>query len=100
MVNWMDGVPRIHPETGVQRVGGRLMAAGPDDHLHTFETDSGEISEVGERIVELSDGMRTLGQIVTQLCSEFEVDRARCESDAARFVELLVERKVLVVGPG
>ena len=91
-------VPRVHPETGVQKVGGRLLAASPDDSLHAFEDEGGEVSEVGERIVELIDGRRNLGEIVDVLCEEFDVDRAACAADTVRFVGLLVQKKVLVLG--
>ena len=92
----MGRIPRLHPDVGVQRVGGRLMAAGPGDHLHTFEDESGEVSEVAERIVELTDGKRTVAQIVEALCAEFEVDREVCASDTKAFIESLVERQVFV----
>ncbi len=95
----MAAIPRLHPDTGVQRVGGRLLAAGPDAHLHTFEDEAGEVSEVAERIVELVDGRRTVGDIVAVLCDEFEVEPAACRADTLAFVRLLVEKKVLVLGP-
>ena len=57
----MDAVPRLHPDAGVQRVGDRMLAVGPDDTLHTFEDEGGEVSEVAERILALVDGRRTLG---------------------------------------
>ena len=60
----LDTVVRVNPETAVQRVGGRYMAATPDDRLHTFEAPDGSVSEVGERIIELIDGARTLGGII------------------------------------
>lgn len=94
----MSQVPRVHPDVGVQRVGGRLMAAGPGDDLHTFEDERGEVSEVAERIVELCDGKRTVAQIVETLCGEFEVDKATCAADVRAFVELLVEKQVLILG--
>lgn len=93
----LEGVPRVHPEAGVQRVGGRLLAAGPDEQLHSFEDEEGNVSEVAERIVELSDGTRTVRQIVEQLCREFEVEPDVCERDTTEFVQLLVDKKVLVL---
>lgn len=99
MRDFLDQVPRVHPETGVQRVGGRLMAASPDDQLHTFEDEAtGEVSEVAERIVDLADGNRTVSQIVDAICEEFEVTREVCEADTVAFVKLLVDRKVLILG--
>ncbi len=93
----LEGVPRVHPLAGVQRVGGRLLAAGPDEQLHSFEDEEGNVSEVAERIVELSDGTRTVRQIVEQLCREFEVEPDVCERDTTEFVQLLVDKKVLVL---
>ena len=92
----MERVVRRHPEAGLQKFSGRLMAVTPDDKLHSFEDDAGA-SEVGERIVELADGQRTVEDIVRVLCDEFEVDQKTCESDTTAFVQLLVERKVLVL---
>jgi pyrroloquinoline quinone biosynthesis protein D len=95
----MDEVPRLHPDAGVQRVGDRMLAVGPDDTLHTFEDEGGEVSEVAERILELVDGCRTLGDIVAALCEEFEVEPSVCREDAVTFVRLLVDKQVLVLGP-
>lgn len=95
----MDEVPRLHPEAGVQRVGDRMLAVGPGETLHTFEDEGGEVSEVAERILELVDGGRTVRDIVAALCEEFEVEPAVCGEDTVAFVKLLVNKKVLVLGP-
>ena len=95
----MSAVPRLHGEAGVQRVGGRLLAVGPDEHLHTFEEADGEVSEVAERIVELVDGRRTVADIVAALCDEFDVDAGVCREDTVAFLGLLVQKRVLVLGP-
>ena len=47
----LTDVPRVHGETALQKVGGRWVAATPDDQLHSFEGADGVVSEVGERIV-------------------------------------------------
>lgn len=94
----LDHVPRVHPETALSRVGGRWMAATQDDRLHTFEGADGVVSEVGERIVELVDGTRSVRAIVDVLVDEFEVSRAQAEADTLAFVGQLVQRQVLVVG--
>jgi hypothetical protein len=95
----LRAVPRLHPEAGVQRVGGRLLAAGPDEYLHTFEDERGQVSEVAERIVELVDGRRTVSDIVAVLCDEFEVEPEACRADTVAVIRLLVEKQVLVLGP-
>ena len=91
---WLAWVPQVHPETGVQQVKGRWMAATPDDALHTFEDGEG-VSEVGERIISLIDGRRTAGEIVAVLRNEFEVEQAECEQQTVQFLETLILRKVL-----
>lgn len=89
-------VPRLHSGSGVVRVGGRLMATSDDAAVHSFEDRDGTVSEVGERIVELVDGCRTVEQIVEVLCDEFEVGREACTADTVAFLRLLAERKVLI----
>ena len=95
MQQWLAWVPRVHPETGVQQVKGRWMAATPDNALHTFEESGGAVSEVGERIIALIDGRRTVGEIVSVLQTEFEVEQAECEQQTVQFIEALVFKKVL-----
>ena len=92
----LDQVTRVNPEVGVQRVRGRLLAAGPEDVLHSFEDAKGEVSEVAERIVELADGVRSVRQIVDALCEEFEVSKDVCAADAQQFVRLLMQKGILL----
>jgi hypothetical protein len=94
----LEAVVRFHPEAWVQRVAGRWLAVGPDAQSHSFEEEQGEVSEVAERILELVDGRRTVGEIVQRLCDEFEVEPAVCQQDTVAFVRLLVDKKVLVLG--
>ena len=87
-------VPKVHPETGAQKVQGRWLAATSDDRLHRFEDEQG-VSQVGERIMELVDGKRSVSDIVAVICEEFEVGKERCETDALRFIESCVEKQIL-----
>lgn len=89
-------VVAVHPDTALQKVAGRWMAATSDDHLHTFEA-AGAVSEVGERIVELVDGVRTVEQIIEAILKEFEVSRASAEYDTRQFIGLLISKHVLRV---
>jgi pyrroloquinoline quinone biosynthesis protein D len=92
----LASVPRVHPETGAQRVGGRWAAASPDGGWHTFEDAEG-VSEVGERIMDLIDGVRSVGDIIAVLCEEFDVERDVCAGETVRFVSLLVKKQVLQI---
>ncbi|MGI5860971.1 MAG: PqqD family protein [Myxococcales bacterium] len=103
MEELLDKKPAPHPEAAIENVGGRIMAATPDDQLHYFVEDGTdeEPSEVGDRIVELSDGTRTVRQIAECLCEEFDVDLETALSDTAEFVRQLVDCKVLqLIGGG
>lgn len=94
----LETIVRVNPETAVQRVGGRYMAATPDNRLHTFEAVDGSVSEVGERIIELVDGTRSVGAIVEALVQEFEVSREVAEQDTTQFIEMLLGKQVLTLG--
>jgi len=88
-------VVRVHPDTAVQRIGGRVMAATADDRLHSVEAPDGSVSEVGERIIELVDGVRTVGEIVDVVVAEFEVSPEVAEADTRQFLRVLLEKRVL-----
>jgi hypothetical protein len=90
----LASVLRVPEETAAQRVGGRWAAATADGGFHQFE-DEGGVSEVGERIMDLVDGQRSLGEIVSMLCEEFDVERVTCERETIRFVAELVQKRVL-----
>jgi len=85
----LTSVLRVPDETAAQRVQGRWAAATADGGFHQFEDD------VGERIMDLVDGRRSVEEIVSVLCEEFEVERARCEQDTIEFVTELVQKRVL-----
>ncbi len=102
MEELLDKKPSPHPEAAIENVGGRIMAATPDDQLHYFVEDGTEEepSEVGDRIVELSDGARTVREIAECLCEEFEVDLETALEDTAEFIRQLVDSKVLQLNGG
>ncbi len=97
MVDMLHKYPVRHPETGIERIDGKLMAASPDDHLHVFVNEDESPNEVAERIVELATGERTVLQIAEALSQEFDVDGTTAKRDTAQFVAQLVDAKVLVV---
>ncbi|MGC4117640.1 MAG: PqqD family protein [Myxococcales bacterium] len=88
--------PRKNPEAAMERVGGRWMVATSDDQLHYFVADGGEDpSDVGDMIIDLVDGNRTVREIAKTICTEFEVDEPTALKDTAEFVEQLILKKVL-----
>ena len=97
MTDPLDRRPALHPAAAVERVGGRLMIATRDDKLHLFAEEDDAPNEVGERIVDLVDGRRSVREIASVIGDEFDVDSARALADTAAFIELLVERQVLAL---
>lgn len=94
----LNAYPAPHPGAGIERVGDRLMAASSDDQLHTFVEDDEEPSYTAERIVELADGTRTVGEIAAAIASEFEgAPIEQIQADVQQFVGDLVARYVLVL---
>ena len=92
----LETKPRPHPEAAMEKVGGRWMVATPDDQLHYFVAEGGEDpSDVGDRVIDLADGTRTVRQIAQAICGEFEVEEAVALQDTTEFVRQLIERKVL-----
>ncbi len=87
-------IPRVHEEAAVRQVGGRWIAATADDRLHTFAGPEG-VSQVGERIVSLVDGVRSVGEIARLLVDEFEVSREVAEADTLEFISQLIHKQVL-----
>ena len=73
------------------------MAATEDDVVHTFDSETGELSAVAERIVELSDGCKTVAEIVSILVAEFDVEKTVAERDTLDFLDVLVQKRVVVV---
>lgn len=97
----LDSKPRPNPAAAKERVGGRWMVATPDDQLHYFVAEGGEeSSDVGDRILDLADGTRTVREIATAIRAEFEVDEETALRDTADFVAALVDRRVLVTHGG
>ena len=96
----LDQKPRPSPDAALERVGGRWMVATPDDQLHYFVEEGGEEpSPVGDRILDLADGTRTVREIAAVICSEFEVDEPTAQADACEFVGQLIQKGVLVTTP-
>jgi hypothetical protein len=94
----LSAFPAPHPGAGIERVGDRLMAASPDEYLHSFIDEQDAPSQTAERIVELADGRHTVGQIAEAVTAEFEgavLEQVTC--DVQGFIATLVAKHVLVL---
>jgi hypothetical protein len=57
------------------------------------------VNEVGARIWALTDGSRSIREIASVICSEFEVDLDTAEADTLEFIKNLVQRGILLPKP-
>jgi len=55
------------------------------------------LNEVGARIWSLADGSRTVGQIAQEIRQEFEVEEAQADADVQYFVDVLVQKGILLL---
>ena len=55
------------------------------------------INEVGAVVWELIYGKRDVGQIVDEVCSQFDVDRVAAETDTLNFISELIKREIIFI---
>jgi len=55
------------------------------------------LNEVGARIWSLADGSRTVRQIAQEICQEFEVEEAQADADVQYFIDVLVQKGILLL---
>lgn len=77
----------------VSNVVGRIM----DDEAVLVLPDKGQVkvlNEVGARIWSLIDGKRSVGELASMICEEYEVDGDLAEADTIEFVADLIDRGI------
>jgi hypothetical protein len=88
----------LTPDTTLTR-NPRLIAADMDGDTVMMSIESGEyfgLGGVGTRIWELLAAPHTLSQLVSTICTEYEVDAATCEADVRRFLGDLLDNGLAV----
>jgi hypothetical protein len=80
----------------------QVIAQENSGALVLFNMDDGQyysLNEIGNRIWELCDGSRSIGQVVSILCDEYESPAEIVNSDALELLEELVLADLLMEGP-
>lgn len=90
MLNW-DDVLAAAPTLATRESEGELVVVLPEQGKFMV------LNATGARVLCLSDGTRTLREIVDTLAAEFAVDQAQVEGDVLRFAQTLVDRGALHV---
>jgi pyrroloquinoline quinone biosynthesis protein D len=85
-----DSKPRLAPHVRRQndRVTGAAMLLHPEGAV--------ELSDTADAIVQLCDGERTTGEIVSALAAEYEVEPDVLRGDVDACLEALIERSLIV----
>lgn len=75
-----------------------LIQTSVDNELVMMDVSSGDcfgISGVGTRIWEMLDGTRSLNDVVSEVCSEYDVSEEVCRQDVEEFIARLNELKLI-----
>lgn len=84
-------VPRQNPETAARDI---------DDMTFVMDAETAELhsfNEVGGRIWELTDGVRTVADIAAAITAEYDVEPARAEADVIGFLDELLEKGLVTL---
>jgi hypothetical protein len=79
-----------------------VIAQESSGALVLFNMDDGQyysLNEIGNRIWELCDGNRSVGQVVSILCEEYDSPAETVNRDALELLEELVLADLLMEGP-
>ena len=88
MLNW-DDVLAAAPTLVTRESDGELVVVLPEEGKFVV------LNATGARVLQLSDGTRTLRDIADTLAAEFDVDQTQVEGDVLRFAQALVDRGAL-----
>jgi len=75
-----------------------LIQTSVDNELVMMDVSSGDcfgISGVGTRIWEMLDGKQSLNDVVSKVCSEYDVSEDVCRRDVEEFIARLFELKLV-----
>ena len=57
------------------------------------------LNEVGSRIWELVDGKRSIQDISSLICLEFDVDQETAEQDTLEFISDIIDKGIIKISP-
>ena len=83
----------MHNEDFISRIidDEAVLMSPIGDGLHVF-------NEIGTRIWELMDGKNSIGDIVEQICQEYEVEKSTAYDDVVMFLEELLNINAIIYG--
>ncbi len=82
--------PKPHPQTTGRVIDGEAVLLMAD------MSENWVLNPVGSRIFELSDGTRSIEEIIARLADEYDVPPDEVARDTIHFLDELVARKVMI----
>ena len=89
MWNKLDSFPIPVDDVVGRNVEGEAVLISPQ------EGQVKVLNEVGARVWELADGTRTVREIASKICAEYQVDQTGAEVDVVDFVELMMDHGLI-----
>ncbi len=81
--------PRRNPSAGFRIFEGQAVVVLPD------EAEVNVLNEVGARVWELIDGVRSVESIVDRICEEYDSGREQVERDVRELLAKLDEHRMI-----
>jgi len=75
-----------------------ILATPMDNEIVMMSVENGEyygLNPVASRIWRLFEEPQTMSQLVETLLDEFNIDRERCQAETEKFVQQLVDKKLI-----
>ncbi len=83
--------PVLHPQVAARIIDGEAVIVLPES------SQVNVLNQVGSRIWELIDGIRSVGEITEAIVAEYDVTAEQAEQDVDEFIQELVGNKMLVL---
>lgn len=78
----------------------KMIASDMDGETVMMSVESAEyygLNKIGSRIWELLENKIKLEEMVSQLISEFDVEKKQCEKDTIDFLEELLQKNLIII---
>lgn len=79
----------------VREIEGELIIVPLVSGIGDMEDDLFSLNETGRAIWDKLDGVKTVGDVITELTGEFDVSKSEIEKDVTGFLGELMRRKMI-----
>jgi hypothetical protein len=91
----LSSIPIVHGEATIRCIAGEWIASTAQG-THSFTEPDGSESEVAVKMIQSVDGKRSIADIAELVTNYFEVSLDVAQTDALRFMGILIQKNILV----